>query len=383
MRELDAILNAYEQAKQENHPIVLATVVHVEGSSYRRAGARMLVDEFGNMIGAISGGCLEGDALRKALHALHQNQNKLISYDTSDETDAVIGAQLGCNGIIQVLFEPIDFKSARNPIEMLKEAQKIHPSVVGTFFDLDRTKDQKGTSFWITEKMKLNGEIDPKLESQVTLDVKYALNQKTSLFREYRSGNHSYYAFLEFFKPPLKLVLVGAGNDAQITARIADILGWDIVVTDGRPSHANAERFVSSCQVIVAKPEHVLDNITPDEQTAFVLMTHNYQYDLAVLKILLEEKELKYIGVLGPRKKYDRMLNELRAQDVALTEAKLAKVYAPVGLELGAETPSEIALAILSEIQAVITGTEGTFLKQKQGPIHKKKNNEFKQVKID
>src|SRR5690606_17455674 len=98
---------------------VLATVVHVEGSSYRKAGARMLVDEFGNITGAISGGCLEGDALRKALLALHRQRNLLVTYDTSDEEDAIIGAQLGCNGIIQILFEPLDYGDKLNPCELL------------------------------------------------------------------------------------------------------------------------------------------------------------------------------------------------------------------------------------------------------------------------
>ena len=382
MRELDVIIAHYEEAKKGNQPIVLATVVHVEGSSYRRAGARMVVDEMGNMIGAISGGCLEGDALRKALHALHQNQNRLVTYDTSDEDDAVIGAQLGCNGVIQVLFEPIDFHSAVNPIEILKEAQVNRRSIVGTFFHLDRTKKQPGTSFWLNEAHQVKGHVDPIVEPQLKIDGTLAFRQGTSLFREYLIERSSQYVFLELLKPPLKLVLVGAGNDAQVTAQMAELLGWDIIIADGRPTHAKTDRFVSSCQVIVSKPEEVLDKVEIDERTAFVLMTHNYHYDLAVLKVLLEHKDLVYVGVLGPKKKYDRMLDELKLQGSELTDQKLSRVYAPVGLELGAETPSEIALSILAEIQAAFTATQGSFLKKKQGPIHQKKNNEFRQVVV-
>lgn len=380
MRELDIIIANYEKAKKEDRPIVLATVVHVEGSSYRRAGARMLVDEMGNMTGAISGGCLEGDALRKALHALYQNQNKLITYDTSDEEDAVIGAQLGCNGVIQVLFEPVSFADSGNPVEILKEAQCNEISIVGTFFHLDRAQEQIGTSFWIQADTKVNGQLEPGLESQLIEDSQVAFEQGTSLFREYQTEETNVFVFLELFKPPIKLVLVGAGNDAQVTAQMAELLGWEIVVTDGRPSHAKADRFVSSCQVIVSKPQEVLDTVVMDTRTAFVLITHNYNYDLAVLKLLLEQEQLRYVGVLGPKKKYTRMLDELGAQGVEISEEQLAKVHAPVGLELGAETPAEIALSILSEIQAVFTNTEGAFLKEKEGPIHQLKNNEFKKT---
>lgn len=383
MRELDVIIASYEEAKKDHHPIVLATVVHVEGSSYRRAGARMLVDEIGNMTGAISGGCLEGDALRKALHALHQNQNKLITYDTSDEEDAIIGAQLGCNGVIQVLFEPIDFTDPNNPMETLKQARADEKSIVGTFFHLDRTKEQKGTSLRIGREHKITGPHDPKLTAQLLKDGKQAFEQATSLFRAYHLRDSTEYVFLELFKPTVKLVLVGAGNDAQVTAHMAELLGWDIIVTDGRPTHARNERFVSSCQVIVSKPEEILDKVEVDGRTAFVLMTHNYNYDLAVLKCLLNQEGVRYIGVLGPKKKYDRMRNELEASGAKLTDEKLAKIHAPVGLELGAETPAEIALSILSEIQAVFTLTEGSFLKHKEGPIHQKMNNEFKQITIE
>ena len=124
MRELDVIISKYEFLREKSVECVLATVVHVQGSSYRKAGARMLVDEYGNITGAISGGCLEGDALRKALHALHRQINKLVTYDTNDEDDAIIGAQLGCNGVIQVLFEPIDYLDDLNPCELLKKVTK-------------------------------------------------------------------------------------------------------------------------------------------------------------------------------------------------------------------------------------------------------------------
>src|SRR5580693_9715302 len=121
MKEVRDIVRAYDQARREGKQCALATVVHVEGSSYRRPGARMLVTEDGQLTGAISGGCLEGDALRKALFAINQQQNKLVTYDTTNEDDVQLGVQLGCNGIVHILFEPVDDRIEFHPIRLLKE----------------------------------------------------------------------------------------------------------------------------------------------------------------------------------------------------------------------------------------------------------------------
>lgn len=385
MREIDAIISAYETAKQNRTATTLATVVHVEGSSYRRSGARMLVDQTGQMTGAISGGCLEGDALRKALHAIHQQKNKLITYDTSDEEDSVIGAQLGCEGVIQVLFEPIDYSDDANPVELIKVAH-VSPQtvIICTLFHLNKSKEQIGTSLVVDQDLRISGKLPEEvILDQLKEDSREVLSNEVSLFREYQDEDIHQYVFLECYTQPLQLVIVGAGNDAQVLAQMADLLGWDVVVTDGRPSHANTNRFIGACQVIVSKPEHVLENIEVSKRTVFVLMTHNYNYDLSVFKLLLDQDEIPYIGILGPKKKYTRMLDQLAGEGFTTTDQQLKKVYAPIGLELGAESPSEIALSILSEIQAVITETPGASLKHKDGPIHQKKNNAFKSIKLE
>ncbi len=383
MREIEAIISAYEEAKNKGQKSVLATVVHVEGSSYRAAGARMLVDEFGFMTGAISGGCLEGDALRKALLALDQNKNKLVTYDTSDEDDAVIGAQLGCNGIIQVLFEPIDAGQENNPIELLKKAENNdEPVALVSIFNLDKTKDQGGTTLLIDNQGNPTGKIaDAALSKKIVEIGINALERRVNHFGEYHSGANIQQAFIEIVTPPPTLVLVGAGNDSQVLSRMAEVLGWRIIVADGRPTHANKKRF-NSCQVVVTNPEEILDNIPINETTAFVLMTHNYNYDLSVLKLLLKEEQIPYIGILGPNKKHQRMLGDLAADGIQLTEEQSAKIYAPVGLQIGAETPAEIGLSILSEIQAVLTGSDVRHLRELEGSIHKKELYEFKSIEI-
>lgn len=384
MREMDAIISQYELLKEKNVECVLATVVHVDGSSYRRAGARMLIDEFGNITGAISGGCLEGDALRKALHSLHQQKNKLVTYDTSDEDDAVIGAQLGCNGIIQVLFEPLDYEDELNPCELLKKLiNQKNPFAIVVQFNLNKSIDQLGTKLLISETSEVFGsKPEEELFNHILEQARLSLKNNKPYFAEYLIGEERQHLFIQNYQPPVKLIIVGAGNDAQILAQQADMLGWDVVVADGRPTHANKKRFTASCRIIVSKPEQTLENIEIDTRSCFVLMSHNYNYDLAVLKLLLVEKMIPYLGILGPLKKYQRMLTDLEEDGFNLKQEDVNNIYAPVGLEIGAETPAEIALSILAEIQSVLTGKNARSLREKSTPIHEKKENQFKQIQI-
>ncbi|MEY8779921.1 XdhC family protein [Allomuricauda sp. XS_ASV26] len=384
MRELDMIISKYQELRLQEIRCILATVVHVEGSSYRRAGARMLVDEYGNITGAISGGCLEGDALRKALFALDLQENKLVTYDTSDEDDAVIGAQLGCNGIIQVLFEPINYTDRHNPCELLRTvAEQEVPMAVSVVFNLDKSQQQLGTSLVTDENQAVSGQQLPDdLQQALLVKSREVINENASCFAELTTEEKTDFVFIQIQQPPVKLILVGAGNDAQILAQQADLLGWKVTVTDGRPTHANKKRFVGSCQVIVTKPEETLKNINIDQRTCLVLMSHNYNYDLAVLKLLLGNAETPYIGILGPLKKYNRMLNELLDEDIEVSKEDLAKIHAPVGLEIGSETPAEIGLAILAEIQSVLTNKGARPLKQKTEPIHDTKQNQFQKITL-
>ena len=153
MKEIRDIIKAYEQAHKLGKQTALATVVHVEGSSYRRPGARMLITEDGQLTGAISGGCLEGDALRKALLVMHENKSKVVTYDTMDDDDAKFGVGLGCNGIIQVLIEPIDAANSFNPIVFLKAAdEKRQQSVLVSLFSLpDKKSPHTGTCLLVRE----------------------------------------------------------------------------------------------------------------------------------------------------------------------------------------------------------------------------------------
>lgn len=345
MKELLEIVKAYDTAKKVGKDCVLATVVHVEGSSYRRPGARMLVLDNGLMIGAISGGCLEGDALKKALLTFTDQQNRLVTYDTSDEEDATVGIQLGCEGIIQVLFEYINYSNTDNPIELIRQAIVTRrKAVVVTLYDLKNKKGpQLGTSYVYSENL---------------------YSQLPEHKKEWPTD-----ALVQHVEPAISLVIIGAGNDAIPLMQMASIIGWDVKVVDGRQTHAKQDRFINACQVLVSKPEKVLEQVTIDHRTCFVLMTHNYQYDLQMIKALLPI-DLPYIGLLGPKKKYNRIIEDLNKEGIHPTEKALAKIYGPTGLAIGAETSEEIASSIIAEIQAVLNHQSGSMLKWKQTQIH-------------
>lgn len=367
MKEINEILKAYSKAKSEGKRTALATVVKVEGSSYRQPGARMLVTEEGQLTGAISGGCLEGDALRKALLSIHQKQNKLIAYNTNNEDDIELGLQLGCNGIVHILFEYIDDETPNNPIQLLQQLElERKEAVIVTVFSLKRNAQQIGTVLFFRKDSPVLTYENHILN--LISDVKEVLRTKTSIIKKLLPENDSE-ALIEYIKPPISLVIAGAGNDVQPLVKMVAILGWKITIGDGRATHAVQKRFPHADNIKTVKPEQFLENIIIDDQTYVVLMTHNYKYDLAVLKSLLETN-CRYIGILGPKTKLNRMLDDLQNEGIQVSEEQLERIYSPVGLDIGAETSEEIALSIVSEIKAFSTGKSGTSLKYKQGKIH-------------
>lgn len=370
MKEIEDIIRAYKVSQQSGKKVALATVVHVEGSSYRRPGARMLVTEDGEMTGAISGGCLEGDALRRALLAIIQQQNKLITYDTTDEDDAKIGVQLGCNGVVHILFEPIDPESPHNAIRLLEQVlEKREDAVLVTLFRLNQAAQQPGTCLRYSGNTFAGSLEDGELKTVIVNDVLEVFSTRQGMVKQYGEEKPALHGFVELLKPPVSLIIAGAGNDAMPLVEIARIQGWHTTVVDGRPLYATPARFPGAVRVIVSKAKEVLDKVSIDERTVFVLMTHNYNYDLALLELLLQ-KEVTYIGTLGPKTKLERMLDELAAKGITVSEESRARIHGPVGLDIGAETAEEIALSVTAEIKSVLSERTGIPLREKSGPIH-------------
>ncbi|MDP1843740.1 MAG: XdhC family protein [Sediminibacterium sp.] len=364
MKEIRDIVDAYDVAVKNGKKTALATVVHVSGSSYRRPGARMLVTEDGQLTGAISGGCLEGDALRKAVLAITQAKNKLVVYDTTDEDDAKLGVQLGCNGIVQILFEPIH-PDQQNPIHLLKKIiQDRSNAVLITGYSINQ-QTHLGT---IDHSCFNNEKVLPFAPALKAAIIKVEDASKSAHCTIDIEANQQQF-FIEYSLPSIAFVVVGAGNDAMPLVQMAHLLGWNTTLVDGRPTHATRSRFAVAENIIIGKPKEILPQLTIDNRTAIVLMTHNYNYDTELLG-LLNQYEVPYIGLLGPQAKRVRMLQELEEAGIHFSAEQLEHIYGPTGLNLGAETAEEIALSICSEIMAVLQEKDPQHLKNKVESIH-------------
>jgi xanthine/CO dehydrogenase XdhC/CoxF family maturation factor len=195
------------------------------------------------------------------------------------------------------------------------------------------------------------------------------VTKQSSVHFEFKIEENQQMFFLDYCLPPIALYIVGAGNDAIPLLKMAQLLGWNTSLIDGRLTHANTQRFPEANEIIVGKPNEVLEKLVFDYRTALVLMTHNYQYDLVMLEGLLT-MNLSYIGLLGPSGKRTRILSEIQERGLNFSEIDLDKLHGPTGLDLGAETANQIALSICAEIMSVIHKTEPIHLKQKDSPIH-------------
>lgn len=369
MKEFQQIIAAYGICQEQNQKAALATVVKVDGSAYRRPGARMLVTEDGLLTGAISGGCLEGDALRKAQSVIFQQKSMLVTYDTTDEDDQKFGIGLGCNGIIQVLIEPIDPTNPENPIELLKLAlADRNRSVLVTFFSLKRSKEQQIGTKLLLKAGKWSGEdspIPPALLDEVRAVGGKIEVEGSNLIKAYPE-QEELLVFYELVKSPTRVLLFGAGNDTQPLAKMAELLGWELWLMDGRKQYATSARFPSAFKILTGTPEEIIDQVAWDQNTVALLMTHNFEYEVQVLRKIHDWK-LPYIGILGPKKKTLKLLERLQQEGIQVDDRN---IFGPVGLDIGAEGSEEIAISILTEIKMVLAKKPGSHLKSKEGPIH-------------
>ncbi len=329
MRERDQILALWEQVSAAGEPAVLATVMRTEGSSYRLPGARLLLTQNGQRVGAISGGCLEDDIVKKAWW-LTANGPVLRRYDTTPDGElATDGYGLGCNGIIHVLLERVT-QSAPSTLNLLREVRGARRPV--TVAHLLAPASAVG------QRAIVSADGDGLSASGAEI-------------------------FLERIEPPVRLLLFGAGDDAVPVTQFAKSLGWRVEVYDGRAHYAKAEKFPQADSVTVRPPGTPAPAI--DEWTAAVVMTHSFSQDADVLRSLID-LPLRYLGVLGPRKRTGQLLAELDLHDL---ESRLP-LHAPMGLDIGADGPEQVALAIVAEIQSVMHGRPAGLLRDRPGSIH-------------
>lgn len=370
MSGINELLDALLAERNAGREVVLATVVKVEGSAYRRPGARMLVPRFGRTEGVISGGCLEADVARKAWWLTEEGPT-LRSYSTSeDDGPQATGFGLGCNGVVHVLFERITGSGPDDLTDALIAVRDTHrPAAIATVI-----AEQTNTDLAIGDRLVLTPEgraagrlLNSDLAEQVHRDVQLALERGKSSLCRYVGKQHDIEVFLEYVPPPRRLVVFGGGHDAQPLVRMAKLLGWHVSVVDGRAHFARPERFPEADQALVSSIDSAFVHGELVRGAAVAVMTHSLIQDAHWLQWVLQHEPC-YVGQLGPRQRTEDLLDGIRERLGAVPG--LDRLHYPVGLDLGGDAPESVALSVLAEIEATLNGRNGGRLSQRAATIH-------------
>jgi xanthine/CO dehydrogenase XdhC/CoxF family maturation factor len=370
MRE---ILDEMRRLLAEQDGGALVTITRTTGSTYRREGAKMVCRKDGGLVGSISGGCLESDVYEVSLGVVERNRPEIANYDTNAENENVWGLGLGCNGTVEVFVEPMSWW--RTP-----EGR--------AFFEAVEKRVEAGRRCAIATVVTERGETPPDvrrtllaedgsvvagrpLDSAVEARLRAALRERSVRPSRRIDVGGGTDVFLDVLVPPTRLIVVGGGHDAIPLVRLAREIGFVVTLVDSRPQFATRERFPDADLVVCAAPEKFSELVPLGGRPAVVLMTHNYLKDRAVLhQLLTGPAEFLYLGALGPRARTEQMLSEIRAEGVTVSPDRAAQVRTPIGLDLGADAPAEIALSVLAEILAVQHGRSAIPLREKKGRIH-------------
>ena len=323
----------------ENESIVLATVIQTWGSSPRRAGAKMALTPDGKITGSVSGGCVEGAVFEEGVQALRSNRPKLLHFGVADETAWEVG--LACGGSIDIFVKPLDselFKSLRSTFV------EEQPAVLVTI--VKGADEILGREMLVRDDGTVAGSLRDDLNEQAL-----GLAKETLAGGQSRRGmlNADTEVFMEVILPPPTLIAVGGVHITIALMALAKTLGYRTVVVDPRSAFGNETRFPNVDQLIPLWPDQAFQKIPITRSTAIAMLTHDPKLDDSALKIALPSQAF-YVGALGSKttqaKRRQRLLDE------GLTEEQLNRLHGPIGLEIGAGTPEEIAISIMAEIVA-------------------------------
>jgi xanthine/CO dehydrogenase XdhC/CoxF family maturation factor len=364
MIELRDICREADELRSRRVPFLLATVVRACGSTYRRPGARMLIAEDRWITGSVSGGCLERDLLLRGAFRARSRPFVVVTYDSTSDDDIGWGLGVGCNGTIDVLLERVDESTKVDPTAFAEGCFRAEQKgALATVFDSSDPAIPIGARLAVRE-----GELCACTVAEGTV--------RDALFRETIVALHDdgtrvcvvggVTALVESFWPAPHLFVIGTQHDALALVTLARAMGFAVTVVDTSPSTSTRARFASADRLLFGSPREIARAIDRHVRPVIVLMTHDYERDRSHLEALAETRA-PYLGVLGPRARTARLLADAGVTPTGETRERL---HAPIGLDLGAETPREIALAILAEVQASLAGASGSRLRDKKGPIH-------------
>ena len=363
MKELRQIFETWSAYKSTGKKAALATVVSVEGSAYRRPGARMLIMEDGKWKGSISGGCLEGDALKKARKIMEGTASQLLTYDTTEEGAHDLYLGLGCHGRIEILLEPLHDNDPLNPLAFINSFfEKNKDAILATIIESEQ--NTSGTKYLFYPDDPLNPDWNIYKNG-----FYHALETGKSFNYIFEQDNHQTKIFFEYLNPGIELYIFGAGFDVAPLSEFAKVLGWKVAVYDNCIAHLSPMRIPKADSLNMVDFCSIPNAFTPGRFAAALVMSHNYKFDIKSLRFLLD-KNIAYVGLMGPKTRFERMLED----DPALTAYQNnGRLFSPVGLDIGAESPEEIALAITAEIKSFFAGRSGKMLKERLAPIHERK----------
>lgn len=386
MKENRDIARAMEEVKREGRKMALATVVRVKGSAYRREGAKLLIDEEGNTTGVISGGCLEPDVAEVAKRVMADGRPVLKSYELDEEL--VWGLGLGCPGTVDIWIEPVpdagvlhlrcedgtegkESACGQRGDELyeswLRCLREERAAVLARLLEASSPRFRAGARLLIPEEGGPMGDLgDPSL-NRLVIDRARAkmgtLYPRSETCPISLSEGEQTQVFFDINLPPFELMIFGAGHDAVPVARFAGELGFRTTVVDPRPAYATGERFPGS-RIILADRDSWSKKVSIGRRTFVVVMNHHLERDRAAIRFALNSPA-PYVGVLGPRSRRVRMLEALEKEGVTFGKEQLSRMFNPVGLDIGSETPEEVAISILSEILAFRSGHTGGFLRKR------------------
>lgn len=362
MNELTSLLTAAEELRNRGVPFLLATVVRVRGSAYRAPGARMLLTHDRWIAGSVSGGCLEGDVVRKGWWRTERGP-VIVRYDAREDAELGGGFGLGCGGVVDVLLERAS-EDLSELLQFLGEGrQRQERAALATVLAGERAVLGARVAVRADGAVRVWGELPRVTRQRLEADCAYAVSSGKGAMVCLPGPVAAVEALIEAVRPPPRLFVFGAGHDVVPLVEMATALGWEVFVCAPHARFDLRDRFRSGASVLFGSVADLAAEIDASDRALTVVMSHDYERDRATLKALLATRTL-YIGMLGPRRRTVRMLDELGLEDGD------RRIHAPVGLDLGAETPQEIALAILAEGQAVLTETPATRLRERPGPIH-------------
>jgi len=381
MRELRQLVDAARRLRDAGEPFLISTVVAVQGSAYRGCGARMLSSAERWVAGSVSGGCLERDVLRKGFWHTREARAALVTYD---ETNQERGGT-GCQGQVELLIErapaaeqgSAERRARCEPLALAERCLRDETSAaVATVFRSRRAAVEPGDRLAFIQDERLSSFDAPLLEHELALALNSAREHSggAELTRGFVSADGDVAALLEIIAAPPHLFVFGAGHDSAALVTLAEALGLSVTVCAEQPLDPVArDRFRGQARLLVGSAREAAATLERCAQPLAVVMAHHYERDRAALAALAQSRA-RYVGVLGPALRTERMLSDLvecGALDAAASDAlKQARLYAPAGLDLGSRTPPEVALSILAELQSVLRGTSAQSLRQKSRPIH-------------